>query len=109
LEGVYVSDAIAAALNIPQEGGFLIQKVVPVSVGGSMGLIGGNFRANIEGQQILIGGDVLLSINDIPMTSEENIEKIADILGALAPGSSFKVSALRAGKIITLTGKMPVK
>lgn len=109
LEGIYVNKSIAEALNVPQDGGFLIQKVVPVSLGGRMGLIGGNFRANIEGQKILIGGDVILSVNDIPLTSEENVEKITDFLGTVAPGSSFKVNILRSGKIISLTGNMPVE
>ena len=109
LENIYVNDAIAKALNIPQNGGLLVQKVVPVSLGGRMGLIGGNYRANIEGQEIMIGGDVILAVNDIPLTSQENMEKIGDLLGTLSPGASFKVTILREGKTKILTGSMPTE
>jgi serine protease Do len=109
LENIYVNDAIARALNIPQNGGFLIQKVVPVSPGGKLGLRGGNFRANIEGQEILIGGDVILALNGIALTSEENNEKAFDSLANLPPGSPFTLRILREGKIEELKGIIPVK
>lgn len=109
LENVMVNAAIARALNIPQDGGLLVQKVVPVSPGGKMGLRGGSFKANIEGQELLIGGDVILAVNGITLTSEENMEKVWDSLSRAAPGSPFKVTILREGEKKELTGKMPMK
>ena len=91
LENIYVNKSIARALNIPQDGGLLVQKVVPVSPAGKMGLVGGNYRAKIEGQDILIGGDVILSVNGIPLTSEENNEKVSTAISSLPQGASFKV------------------
>lgn len=108
LENVFVNKAIAKALNIPQNGGLLVQKVVPVSPAGKIGLRGGIFYATIEGESILIGGDVILSFNNIPFTSAENMDKVDDEIAGLEPGSAFKLKILREGKIVELTGPMPV-
>lgn len=108
LENVFLPEELAKALNVPQDGGLLVQNVVPRSMGGKMGLQGGYFRANIEGVELLLGGDVLLSLNDIPMTSEENMEKIWSVLSEMAPGTSFTLSVLREGKVIALKGSLPV-
>ncbi|HET9925483.1 MAG TPA: hypothetical protein VFS98_15315 [Methylomirabilota bacterium] len=54
-----------------------------------------------------MGGDIILSVENIPMVSEENIEKIRNTLATLAgvaPGVAVKMNVLRAGKIIELTG-----
>jgi S1-C subfamily serine protease len=51
-----------------------------------------------------VGGDIILSVEDIPVASEDNIEKIRNTLAGVAPGAAFKMSVLRAGKVIELTG-----
>ena len=51
-----------------------------------------------------MGGDIILSVDGIPVVSEDNIEKIRNRLAGVAPGASFKMSVLRAGKVIGLTG-----
>ncbi|UTW60704.1 trypsin-like peptidase domain-containing protein [bacterium SCSIO 12741] len=107
LESVYVTDEIAAALNVPQPGGLLVQKVVKVSPTGRMGLQGGTFKAYIEGEEVLIGGDIILSVNGVPFTTEENLEKANDILVNLPPGGEFTLSVLRAGKIMDVKGNVP--
>jgi S1-C subfamily serine protease len=53
---------------------------------------------------VALGGDIILSVDDIPVVSEDNIEKIRNRLAGGAPGSPFKMSVLRAGKVIELTG-----
>jgi len=66
--------------------------------------MGGDRIATINGQQLALGGDIVLSVNGIPVVSEDNIEKIRTQLASAPPGTPFKMSALRAGKIIELTG-----
>ncbi len=51
-----------------------------------------------------MGGDIILSVEDIPVVSEENIEKIRDRLAGAGPSIPFKMTVLRAGKVIELTG-----
>jgi serine protease Do len=70
----------------------------------SMGLQGADGIVTIAGKEIPVGGDIILSVEDIPVVSEENIEKIRNTLAGMAPGAPVKMNVLRAGKIIELTG-----
>jgi serine protease Do len=107
IESIYVDKEIAEALNVPQQGGLLIQKVVRNSFAGSLGLRGGNFRVNFEGQQLLIGGDVITKVNGVALTSEENLEKARETFADLPSGAPIKVTVLRGGKELELTGMLP--
>jgi len=69
-----------------------------------MGLQGSDGTLTIGGKEIPVGGDIILSVDDIPVVSEANIEKIRNRLAGVAPGASFKMSVLRGGKVIVLTG-----
>jgi serine protease Do len=70
----------------------------------NMGLAGGNRIVTIGGKEIALGGDIILSVEDIPVVSEDNIEKIRNQLAAAPLDSPIKMKVLRAGKIIELTG-----
>ena len=72
----------------------------------NMGLQGGSKMVTISGKEVPLGGDIILAVAGIPVVSEDNIEKIRNKLAALAPGTPFKMSVLRAGKVIDLTGTM---
>ena len=104
LQGVLLSSDLAALLNVPAPSGFLVKTVAQGSMAWSMGLQGGNRIVTIDGKAVPLGGDVILSVDDIPVVSEDNIEKIRNHLAATRPGTPFKMTVLRAGKIIELTG-----
>jgi S1-C subfamily serine protease len=70
-----------------------------------MGVQGSDGILTIGGKEIPVGGDIILSVDDIPVVSEESIEKIRNQLAGLAPGATIKMSVLRAGKVLELTGK----
>ena len=48
--------------------------------------------------------DFSLTVEDIAVVSEDKIEQIRNRLASIPPGSVFKMSVLRAGKIVELTG-----
>lgn len=72
-----------------------------------MGLTGGDRIDNIGGMELPLGGDIILSVDGIPVVSEHNIEKIRTRLAKATPGTPFEVEVLRAGKIVKLTGTNP--
>jgi hypothetical protein len=43
----------------------------------------------------------------LAITSEADIPRIRERIGAMSIGQPFKASVLRAGKVIELTGKAP--
>jgi S1-C subfamily serine protease len=104
LQGLLLTDRLATVFNVPAPAGFLVKTVAQNSTAWNMGLQGSDGVIIIGGKEIPVGGDIILSVDDIPVVSEANIEKIRNRLAGVAPGASFKMSVLRSGKIIVLTG-----
>jgi serine protease Do len=104
LQGVLLTGRLASVFNVPAPAGFLVKTVAQDSMAWNMGLQGSDGTLTIGGKEIPVGGDIILSVEGIPVVSEENIEKIRNQLAGAAPGSPFKMSVLRAGKVIELTG-----
>jgi S1-C subfamily serine protease len=106
LEGEILSDELADILNLPPgTGGYLIRSVAKNSPAEKIGLRGGTKLATIDGQSIVLGGDVLLRVEGIAAGSLANLIKIRSMLAGLKPGTPFKASILRAGRVLELTGR----
>jgi serine protease Do len=104
LQGLLLTDRLATVFNVPGGAGFLVKTVAQGTMAWNMGLQGGDGTITIGGKEIAVGGDIILSVEGIPVVSEDNIEQIRNRLVGLAPGAEFKMSVLRAGKVIELTG-----
>jgi S1-C subfamily serine protease len=104
LQGTILTGDLAAIFNVPASAGFLVKTVAQGSMAWNMGVAGGNRIVTIGGKEIALGGDIILSVEDIPVVSEDNIEKIRNQLAAAPLDSPIKMKVLRAGKIIELTG-----
>ena len=104
-DAMLVSGAMAQALNVPQSGGFLVKQVVKDSVGGRLGLKGGDRIGIVEGQQIVVGGDILLSVQGITFASAEDRAKVLKALETLQVGQDLRVTVFRGDKIEALTTK----
>ena len=87
--------------------GFLLKTVAKGSPADLMGLRGGTTYATIGGEGIVLGGDIVLTVDGIPAGSAANIRKIRDKLGAARPGTEFKSTILRAGRVLELSGRVP--
>jgi serine protease Do len=104
LQGMLLTGRLASVFNVPAPAGFLVKTVAQGSMAWNMGLQGSDGTLTIGGKEIPVGGDIILSVEGIPVVSEEHIEKIRNTLVGKAPGAPFKMNVLRAGKIIELTG-----
>jgi serine protease Do len=114
IDGLVVTGAVAKALNLPQPAGVLVQRIGDGSIGSQLGMNPGTLRAKIQGMDILLGGDVILTVNNIAitdpssqsfanLTSDENYEKIYNSVAALKPGDPLVVTVFREGKVLKLT------
>jgi serine protease Do len=101
INGVLVDRELARLLNVPQPGGILIQSVVALSPAFMANLKGGNVPFHIGDEEISIGGDIILEVNDIPIVSEENIIAFFKSIFMMndEERNSFKLKILRAGKM----------
>ena len=104
LQGVLLTGRLASVFNVPAPAGFLVKVVAQGSMAWNMGLQGGDGIVTLDGKEIPVGGDIILSVEGIPVVSEDNIEMIRNQLAGGAPGSTFKMTVLRAGKVLELTG-----
>jgi len=104
LQGTMLTGDLAAIFNVPAPAAFLVKTVAQDSMAWNMGLLGGERIVTIGGKEIAVGGDIILSVDGIPVVSEDNIEKIRNRLAGAPPSTPFKVNVLRAGKVIDLTG-----
>ena len=100
-----VSGAMAQALNVPQAGGFLVKQVVKDSIGGRIGLKGGDRIGIVDGQHIVVGGDILLSVQGVTMASADDRPSVLKALEALQVGEDLRVTILRGDKVMELTTK----
>ena len=108
LEGQFLSDELADLLNVPNNmSGYLVKSVAKGSPGDDAGLRGGTKVVTIDGQPVVLGGDIILSVEGIPATSATNMAKVRDHLGALKPGSEIRATILRSGRVLELTGVAP--
>jgi serine protease Do len=96
---------MAQALNVPQSGGFLVKQVVKESIAGRLGIKAGDRVGIVEGQQILVGGDILLSVQGIAMTNADDRAKVVKALETLPEGQDLRVTVFRDDKIVELTTK----
>src|SRR5881296_1700855 len=104
LQGMLLTGRLATIFNVPAPAAFLVKTVAQGSLAWNMGLQGGDRIVTIGGREMALGGDIILSVDGIPVVSEDNIEKIRNRLAGAPLGTPFKMSVLRAGKVVELTG-----
>lgn len=108
LEGRILSDELADLLNLPPGTvGYLVTNVAKGSPGEAVGLRGGSKIAVIDGEQIILGGDIILKIQDLPVGTLADYERIRTALAQLPSAAALTATVLRAGRIIELTGRKP--
>ena len=107
MEGELVSGQLAAILNVPQPTGFLVTAVAKDSPSARAGVRAGHLKATISGQTYTLGGDIILQIAGITLATTADMVKMRAQLGALDSGASYQITLLRAGKVLTLTGRVP--
>ncbi|AXT55175.1 trypsin-like peptidase domain-containing protein [Aquimarina sp. MMG015] len=97
-----ISGDLAKVLNIPQRSGLLILNTSTQGTAGKLGLRGGQIPAIIDGEQIVLGGDVILDIMDIKFENDNSGYQIKEKIKTLKKGDSISITILREGKIGTL-------
>jgi serine protease Do len=103
IDGYLLAEDMARIFNLPQPYGLLVQKVVLLSPLGSIGVQGGTYDAEIEGETLILGGDIILSINGIELGLDEStLNALAESLKTSGFNQSFEITVLRGGEVITL-------
>jgi len=100
IEAKLLEGQLAEIFHLPMPG-LLVQKVAPLSPADLIGLKGGSVQGQINGESLILGGDVILRINGVDFSTEENITKIIE---KEIEGDEVILDILRGGEEVRLTG-----
>jgi serine protease Do len=106
IEGYLLTAEMARVFNVPAtHAGLLVQRVAHGSPAERFGLRGGHLPAVIAGEKLVVGGDIVLAIEGIALGEQDAYEKIRKrMIETRDRNGSLRVTALRAGVIVELTG-----
>ncbi len=86
-------DGSLSSLNLPVKSGALLEKVEAGSPAAKAGLRGGNIEAKVGGNEIAVGGDIIVGFDGKKVTSSESL---AGYVSAKKPGETVTIELLRA-------------
>ena len=97
---------VAQIFNLPQESGLLVQRVVKLSPFGVLGIEDGDVEMTLNGEKLIVGGDIILSINGIKFeNTDESLVNIAKVMERKSENDPLEIVVFRAGKKVTLGRK----
>jgi serine protease Do len=100
IQGMTLTPSIASAMDLPSDQtGILIQQIFEDGPADEAGLRGSYKSATIDGRAVLIGGDVIVEVDNKAVTSVDDLE---EALLAYEPGEVITFSILRDGDQIAV-------
>src|SRR6202167_3088212 len=96
---VPIAGDYADALRLPTQGGLLIQQVDPDSAAAHAGLRGGRQEVQIGNAELLIGGDLIMSIDGKPVERDDAISRA---LSTKRTGDTLELTIFRNGKTMNI-------
>jgi len=96
---VPLTNDLARLLNLPTAAGFLVQSVALNSPAQRAGLRPSTVPANINGADLLLGGDIVLAVDGIAVGEPDARSRILDRLSSLSSGASVTIDVLRLGQL----------
>ena len=90
LEGLFLDDELADLLNLPaRSSGYIVKTVAKGSPGDQIGLRGSRMIVRIAGQDVPLGGDIILSVGGLS-ASPANLANIQEHARPPTPGHSLQ-------------------
>jgi len=95
IQGQTVTLAIAEAMELPNDQqGVLVQEVIGDTPADEAGLLGSNQIVDINGQQVAVGGDIIVALDGQPI---DGFEDLRAELAQAEPGQRVELGLLREG------------
>jgi S1-C subfamily serine protease len=102
--GQLIGAELRKLLQMPLVDGLLVEAIEPGSPAENAGLHGGNIELTIGGNTLLLGGDIVVSLNGTPMNRPETL---ATAMRAIKVGSTLKMRVFREGSYREVEYKLP--
>ena len=105
LSGIMLDPTIAQAMNLKQDQqGVLVEQIQSGSPAEQAGLKASDKAFDDQGQQMMIGGDIITAANGSPVTS---VRDLRNAVVNVNPGDTVKLSILRDGQEMTVNLTLP--
>lgn len=102
VEGTTLDPTINKAMNLSSDQqGALIISVTPGGPADKAGLRGGSQQIDDNGNQVAVGGDVIVSIDNQPVKNFDDV--VSYLINNTQPGQKVDLGILRDGKQMTIT------
>ena len=97
--------ALAEPFKLPVNHGVLIRSVLPNSPAAAAGLRGGSTSTTIRGVEVMLGGDIIVAINNQSLRDMDAL--VAYLVENTAPGDSVTLTIIRDNQ--TFDAKVTLK
>ena len=102
--GSMVGAELRKVLKLPLTDGLLVEVVEPGSPAEIAGMRGGEIEFTLGTISLLLGGDIITSVNGVPTT---DADKIAPIMRGVKVGDKLKMSVFRDGETREIVYTLP--
>lgn len=99
METLLLNEELTRILNVPQKSGLLVISISSKGSAGKLGLRGGYIPAVINGNQLLLGGDIILEVAGIKFEDKNSRSLIKQKLASYKTGDLIPIVILRNGQI----------
>lgn len=100
---VYIAGDVAEALELPREGGLLVQEVAPGSAAASGGIRGAKQLVVIGNARLGVGGDFIMEVDGQPVRREDAISRA---LARKRAGDILDLQVFRNGRKVGIKVKL---
>ncbi len=101
ISGSEINELVAGALGLPVKRGLIVESVASSGPAAKAGLIGGTRTQQIAGKTYVVGGDVIIEIDGVPVHSMDDL--LTYLVERTSPGDVITLTVIRDGKRLELT------
>ncbi|HMS62164.1 MAG TPA: trypsin-like peptidase domain-containing protein [Solirubrobacteraceae bacterium] len=102
ITGITIDDMLKG-LNLPVKAGVLVDTVQPDSPALKAGIKGGEIPAQVDGQTVRLGGDIIVEVDGRAITTSQSL---TSTIAEKRKGDDVKITVLRDGKKKTVSATL---
>lgn len=100
VRGSSLSPFIVRELGLPVESGVLVAQAIPDGPAAKAGVRGGDRTVTIQGLDLVVGGDIIIAIDDRPIRLFDDL--LAYLSRYTSPGQQVMLKVVRDGETLTI-------
>lgn len=98
IDGDLIDSEMRQVFALPLTDGFLVEAVEPSSPANLAGITGGRLPVKVSHRSLILGGDIIVAINDIQLKDDKSLQLALDKIHI---NSKIRLNVFRNGKIFT--------